>query len=84
MKTNYKFIKDGEEIIVSSTIPGVTIVPHGLKIEQGEIISEDEAQSKLKQIRKDNKNYIDPKSLELEQLKAKVDELQQNQSKEPK
>lgn len=73
-----KYVDDNGELIfsIASDIPGITIVPPGKKLSDAIAIDETEHQQITADVEDQNQSYVDPKQVEIEELKAKVDGLQ--------
>lgn len=75
---NEKYEKDGEIVLaVSCTVPGITVVPPGMKAEDAIKITDEEHQEILDAAIKANIDYVDPVQAKLDDLQTQVDELQQ-------
>lgn len=76
--------QNGEIISVVNCPKGFTITPPGMKPQDAEKISDGEYRAIMEVVEEQAKDYVDPTQKKIAELEAKVDELQQSQSKDIK
>jgi peptidoglycan hydrolase CwlO-like protein len=73
----HKYITDDNaEVVISSSIPGLTFVPRGMKQEDAISVSQNEYDKHIEGVILKNKDFIDPQKKQIHELTKIVGDLQ--------